>query len=89
MKVGRRNVQVDDETLEAELTSDRGKHPKWNSLMQDESFILDATEYVRENGYVKGAPNLTMADFVLWVNERYVKKYNGFFLPPVQQKIVF
>ncbi len=46
---------ADDEALEAELTSSRGKHPKWNSLVQDESFKLDATEFVREHGYKKGA----------------------------------
>ena len=62
---------VDDETIEAELTSSRGKHPKWNSLMHDENFRLEATEYVRVHGYLKGTPNLTLADFVRWVNEEW------------------
>ncbi len=51
---------VDDETLEAELMSSRGKHPKLLSLMHNESFKLEALEYVREYGYKKGAPNLTL-----------------------------
>ncbi len=46
------------------VMSNKGKHPKWVSLMEDESFKLDATEYVRERGYVKGKPNLTLMDFV-------------------------
>ncbi len=62
---------VDDEALEAELMSNRGKHPKWVSLMHDESFKLDATEFVREHGFVKGAPNLTLMDFVHWVHEKW------------------
>ena len=62
---------VDDEALEGELISNRGKHPKWISLIHDESFQLDATEYVREHGYVKGTPNLTLADFVRWVKENW------------------
>lgn len=65
---------VDDEALEAELMSNKGKHPKWLSLMHDESFKLEATNFVRENGYTKGAPNLTLADFVLWVVEKWEVK---------------
>ena len=39
--------------------------------MYDETFRLEATEYVRVHGYVKGTPNLTSADFVHWVNEEW------------------
>ena len=60
---------VDDKVLEDELASSRGRHPKWDSLLHDEEFKLKATEYMREHGYVKGAPNLTLADFVRWVSE--------------------
>jgi hypothetical protein len=45
-------ANIDDESLEAELISSRGKHPKWNSLVHEESFQLDATEYVREHGSI-------------------------------------
>jgi hypothetical protein len=62
---------VSDEVLESELSSSRGKHPKWISLIHDENFQLQAAEYVREHGYVKGAPYLTLADFVHWVNEEW------------------
>lgn len=42
--------------------------------MHDESFKLEATNFARENGYTKGAPNLTLADFVLWVVEKWEVK---------------
>ena len=58
---------VDDDALEAELSSNRGKHAKGTSLIRDENFKLVASEYVREHGYVKGAPNLTLTDFISWV----------------------
>lgn len=45
---------VTDETLELKLTSSRGKH----SMMDDENFRKKAQKYIRENGYVKGKPNL-------------------------------
>ena len=62
---------IDDESLGAELMSSRGKHPKWVSLVHDEKFQLDATEYLREHSYVKRAPNLTLADFAQWVAETW------------------
>ena len=62
---------ITDDRLESELSSNRGKHPKWISLMHDEDFRLEATQYVRENGYVKGAPNLTLAEFARWVAEKW------------------
>lgn len=37
--------------------------------MHNENFKLEATEYVREHGYVKGAPNL--AGFAHWVLETW------------------
>lgn len=49
---------VDDEALEAELMSSRGKHPKRQSLNHNERFKLEATEHVREHGYIKGAGRL-------------------------------
>lgn len=71
--VGRRSVprffcrnidDITDDIVEAELSSIRGKHPKWISLMHNENFRLEATQYIREHGYVKGAPNLTLAHWV-------------------------
>ena len=61
---------VDDQSLETELVSSKGRHPKWESLINDEGFVLEATAYVREHGYVKGAPNLTLADFVQWLKDK-------------------
>ena len=60
---------VTDERLELELVSGRGKHPKWESLMADENFRKEAREYVLENGYVKGKPNMTLLEFVSWLKE--------------------
>lgn len=62
---------ITDNRLEFELASNRGKHPKWISLMHDEEFRLEATQYVREHGYVKGAPNLTTTEFARWVAEKW------------------
>ena len=42
---------IDDEELELQLHSNRGKHSKCESLLDNEEFQLDATKYVRENGY--------------------------------------
>ena len=61
---------VDDQSLETELVSSKGRHPKWESLINDEGFVLEATAYVREHGYVKEAPNLTLADFVQWLKDK-------------------
>lgn len=50
---------ITDEKVEMQLCSGRGRHPKWVSLMTDENFRKEVKEYVLENGYVKGRPNLT------------------------------
>ena len=63
---------IDDitvERLEMELSSSRGKHIKWKSLMHDENFRCEAKQYVLDNGYIKGKPNLTLQQFVDWVKE--------------------
>ena len=62
---------VSDERLELELVSGRGKHPKWVSLMVDENFRKEAKQYVLDNGYIKGKPNLTLQQFVTWVKEQH------------------
>lgn len=61
---------VTDDRLELELSSERGCYPKCKSLLSDENFRKEAKEYVLENGYVKGRPNLTLNQFVLWVKEQ-------------------
>ena len=60
---------ITDERLELELMSGRGSHSKWVTLIADENFRKEAKEYVLENGYVKGKPNLTLQKFVSWVKE--------------------
>ena len=61
---------VTDERLELELQSDRGRHSKNVSLMMDENFRKDAREYVLNNSNLRGKPNLTLQQFVLWVKEQ-------------------
>lgn len=60
---------VTDEELTEQLSSNRGKHPKVDSVFRDEIFQAKVREYVRGNGYVKGKPNLTLQQFVRWVEE--------------------
>ncbi len=55
---------VTDKRLEMELKSSRGKHPKWVSLISDEGFRQEVKEYVLDNGYVKGRPNLTLSQLL-------------------------
>ena len=61
---------VTDERLELELQSDRGRHSKNVSLMTDENFRKDAREYVLNNSNLRGKPNLTLQQFVVWVKEQ-------------------
>ena len=61
---------VTDERLALELKSERGCFPKSKSLLSDENFRKEAKKYVMENGYVKGSPNLTLSQFVVWVKEQ-------------------
>ena len=41
------------------------------SLLDCEDFVMEAREYVRSKGYVKGEPNLTLDKFVQWVKEKW------------------
>jgi hypothetical protein len=58
---------VDDKTLQAELAYSKGKHPKWTSFINDELQV--GGHRVRERMW--GAPNLTLADFMRWVKEKW------------------
>ena len=60
---------VTDEELTEQLSSNRGKHPKVESVFRDEIFQAKVRAYVRENGYVKGKPNMTLQQFVVWVEQ--------------------
>ncbi len=60
---------VDDEDLIKVLSSKRGCHSKVVSLINDEQFCIKAAKYVRQNGYKKGEPNLTLRQFCTWVEE--------------------
>ena len=60
---------ISDDQLQEELESARGKHPKYVSLMTDETFRKEAKQFVLENGYSKGKPNLTLQMFTSWVEE--------------------
>ena len=62
---------ITDDILTMELESGRGRHPKWVSLMSDEIFRKEVKEYVLENGYVKGRPNLTLQQLLEWVKEHH------------------
>ena len=62
-------ADTDDETLEFVLSSNRGMHAKFPSLILDSEFQLEARKYVRENAWRKGEPNLTAHTFAQWVNE--------------------
>ena len=58
-----------DNQLELELDSGRGKHPKWVSLTADENFKKEMKQYILDNGYRKGQPNLTLQNLFSWIKE--------------------
>ncbi len=60
---------VEDAELEQVLSSNTGCHSKVTSLIHNDQFRVEATEYVRKNGYQKGIPNITLADFCKWVDD--------------------
>ena len=61
-----------DENISDQLASDRGHCSTYmSSLFHDETFQLEARQFVRKNSCIKGQPNLTRAMFSQWVNEKY------------------
>ncbi len=62
---------VTDQLLLHELDSDRGKHPKWISLISDENVQGAVKSCIRDTGYVKESRNLTLMDIVSWVKTNY------------------
>ena len=57
------SIDVTDDRLQLELSSERGCYPKCKSLLSDENFRKEAKQHVLENGYVKGRTNLTLNQF--------------------------
>ena len=47
----------------------RGKYNRTNAIAKNEQLTEEATLYVRENAFLKGAPNLTARSFCSWVND--------------------
>ncbi len=65
----------DDEQVEQVLSSERGQGAEnFNSLVQEESFQLEARQFVRQNANKKGEPNLTAEMFQQWVCDKYRTK---------------
>ena len=60
---------IDAEMVQSLLVSDRGRSKRSEILFHDEGFRLDAREFVRENGYVRGKPNMTCQMFRDWIHE--------------------
>ena len=54
---------VNNETIESELSSERGLCHSCPSILIHEGFQMAAKTYVRENAYAKGEPNLTVGNF--------------------------
>ena len=55
------------------LSSNRGCYTKVVSLINDETFTLEAAEFVRAHGYRKEEPNLTLDKFMEWVKDKHGK----------------
>ena len=53
----------------------RGKY-KWQCLMNDENFRLQASMWIREHTYCKGEPNMTSKSFCEWVNSDLLPNSN-------------
>lgn len=70
--VGVRPDDIDREFMDDLLFSERGRscgNP--GSILHDEEFRLLAQEFVRENAYKRGQPNMTLNDFRNWVERSY------------------
>jgi hypothetical protein len=47
----------------------RGKYKRMSAIANDEDLSKQAREYVRDNAFRKGAPNMTSRSFCNWVND--------------------
>lgn len=64
--------------------SSRGKYNRV-SLLNDETLRLEASMWVRENAYKKGAANMTAASFCAWVNDELLPSTT---LPPSYPRFI-
>ena len=64
---------IEDEELSDALSSNRGCYTRVVSLINDETFTLEAAKFVRAHGYRKREPNLTLDKFVEWVKDKHGK----------------
>ena len=55
--------------------SKQGKYRRSGVLWSNEELNKKAFEYVRANAAVKGAPNMTTADFCKWVNKTLLPNF--------------
>lgn len=63
---------IDREFIDDLLSSERGRYcGNPGSIIHDEEFHLQAREYVHENAYKRGQPNMTLNDFRIWVESSY------------------
>ena len=51
----------------------RGKYPR-SKVLDDKEYRDLALEWVRGHAYVKGKPNMTAADFCMWINSSLLPK---------------
>lgn len=59
--------------MACELSEERrrdtsGKYKRMNAIANDEALSDQARQYVRQNAFRKGAPNMTARSFCAWVN---------------------
>ena len=90
-------VDVDDDDFDEVFSSNVVATSKVISLINDKPFCVEASKYVRRNGYKKGEPNLTLSQFCKWVEEEHNinisertasswMKKNGVYVQTVQQR---
>lgn len=63
-----------EDNVEHELSSQRGRCLNGASLINDEAFKLKAREFVRENAYKRGSPNMTVDVFREWIETTFNHK---------------
>lgn len=49
----------------------------WQAILHYEEFQLSARQYIRSNAYRKGAPNLTIDKFCIWIDDEYNVKVSA------------
>ena len=62
---------VDNKDLKKVLLSKEGCYSKVTPLITDEQFRIEATKYVRQNGYKRGHPNITLPQLCRRVDDTH------------------